>query len=97
MTTPTVPIPSDQVEPDGVAGYTKAIVALFTPLVILIADAWADGSITPAEWKTIALGALPVAVGVFYAVNKIRVKPPIPPAAVAPPVVVDEPGKHEAD
>jgi hypothetical protein len=75
----TIPVPPTQVEPDGIAGYTKAIVALLTPLIILVADAWADGSITAAEWKTIALGALPVAVAVYFFANKIRVRPPLPP------------------
>lgn len=82
MTGPNLPITSTkQLIPDGVWGYRKAIGAFVTAMIVLVADAWADGSITPAEWKTIALGAVPAAIAAWGLANAIK---PTPPAPVLP-------------
>lgn len=79
MTTPIVS--TAQLTPDGIWGYRKAIGTFVTALVALVANAWADGTITSAEWRTIVVGAVPAALAAFALANAVV---PTPPAPVKP-------------
>lgn len=63
---------TSQTEPDGWRGYRKAIRAFLTVVIALVAQAWADGTITSAEWGTIALGSASAAVAAFLLPNDFK-------------------------
>lgn len=85
-------VSTKQLIPDGIWGYRKAIGSFLAVVIALVAQAWADGSISSAEWSTIALGAASAAVATFLLPNDVKATPPAPVL----PVDVVEPGKHEA-
>lgn len=81
---------SSDTVPDGIFGYSKAIGAAAAPLIALVADAIADGSITGAEWKTIAIAVVTAGFAAYALANKVAgLKPgvinPVPVVADAPP------------
>jgi uncharacterized membrane protein len=79
----TTPITTtSQLEPDGIWGYRKAIGSFLAVVIALIAQAWGDGTITSAEWGTVALGAASAAVATFLLPNAIKQTPPAPVAPV---------------
>lgn len=99
MTTPqTVTVTStSQLDAAGLAGYRKAIGAFLTVVIALVAQAWADGSITSAEWGTIALGSASAAVAAFLLPNAVKqVEVAVPPTP-ADHVDADTYGDHAAD
>jgi hypothetical protein len=56
--------------PAGIAGFAKAIAAAATAAVAVFVDAIADGSVTQAEWKTIAIAGFTAGVGAYLFPNK---------------------------
>jgi uncharacterized membrane protein len=84
MTFPNItnPITSTrQLTWDGIWGYRKAIGAFLAVVVSLVAKAWADGSITSAEWRDIAIASVSGAIATYLLPNAIK---PTPPAPVVP-------------
>jgi len=51
------------------AAYWKAIVAVIGAVAVVVQSALTDGTITSAEWVTIAIAAV-TAVGVYLKANK---------------------------
>jgi hypothetical protein len=74
-------VSTSQLQPDGLRGYRKAIGAFIVSFGALLTDAWADGSITTAEWKTIGIGSVSAAFIAWLLPNAVR---PTPPAPVDP-------------
>lgn len=63
---------------DGIWGYRKAIGAFLAVVVSLVAKAWADGSITSAEWRDIGIASVSGALATYLLPNAIKDTPPAP-------------------
>jgi hypothetical protein len=71
---------TSQLEAAGLAGYSKAIAAFVAVAVAMLAKALADGSITGAEWRDLAISSVSAGLAAYAADNRVKdVEVAVPP------------------